>query len=295
MEIQQLKGFIAVARHKNFTRAAEKTFRTQPAITLQVQSLEKELRVKLFDRLGPRRLSLTEEGRILFDLACPLLDDFESLKARFNEERGHVQKGALRIATHTSVMVYLLPGIIKKFKRKFPECDISIVNRGRKDIISMLNDGEVDLGITSLINAPKNIEYRPFARFSRILIAPKGHPLSKKRSIRLKDIAAYPLIIPPKGSNTRAIIDRVFEQKRLKYKIAMEVTGKAAIKTYVGMGLGISIINEFYLSGGGKKGLFTKDVSNYFGKAERGILTRKNRYLPVAAKEFIKLLKIPLS
>ena len=72
METQQLKGFVAVAKYGSFSQAAEKTFRTQPAITLQVQSLEKELGVKLFDRLGPKKITLTSEGEILFNIASEI-------------------------------------------------------------------------------------------------------------------------------------------------------------------------------------------------------------------------------
>ena len=287
MEIQQLKGFLSVAKYKGFSQAAEKTFRTQPAVSLQIQSLEKELDVKLFDRLGARKVVLTNEGKILFDLVSPLLDDISTLSARFNEACGNTQKGSIRIVTHTSVMVYLLPEIIKLFKKKFPECELAIVNRGRRDIISMLNDGEADIGITSLSAVPGTVEYRVFARFNRILITAKGHPLSKKQIIKPEDIAAYPLLIPPQGTNTRTIIDRVFEQKSLKYTIAMEITGREAVKTYVEMGLGIAVINEYYLTKEDKKNLFIKDVSRYFGQAERGILTRKGKYLSAAVKELI--------
>lgn len=287
MEIQQLKGFLSVARYGGFSQAAEKTFRTQPAVSLQIQSLEKELGVKLFDRLGPRKITLTPEGKILFGLASPLLEDVSSLTARFNEARGETRKGMVRIATHGSVMVYLLPKVIKSFKKKFPECGLSIINRGRKDIVSLLNEGEVDIGLTSLQAVPKTLDYKVFARFNRILIAAKNHPLAKKPVIRLEDIASYPLLIPPKGTNTRTIIDRVFEDKGLKYTAAMEITGREAAKTYVEMNLGISVINEYYLTKEDRKSLFVKDASHYFGQAERGILTRKGKYLPFPAKEFI--------
>jgi len=289
MELQQLKGFLAVAKYKSFSEAAKKTFRTQPAISLQIKSLEKELGIKLFDRIGIRKIVLTNEGNALFSLASPLIDDIETLPQRFNELRGATEKGLVKIATHTSVMVHLLPQVIKIFKKKFPACEISIVNRDRKGILSMLNNGEVDIGVTSLTNVPSNINYKVFARFERMLIAPKRHPLCKKSSITPKEIALYPLLLPPKGSNSRSIIDDEFDKRDLKYKLAMEITGKAAIKTYVEMGLGIAIINGFYLSIEDKKKLFVKDVGKYFGEAERGVLTRKNKYLSRHAKEFIDL------
>ena len=289
MEIQQLTGFIAVAKTGSFSKAADKTFRTQPAISLQVRSLEDELKVKLFDRLGPRKITLTEQGKIFFDLASPLLEDIDTLTSRFNEACGKKQKGLLRIATHTSVMVYLLPEVIKQFKKKFPECELQILNRSKKDIISMIKDGDADIGICSLSSVPRIIDYKVFAKFDRVLITPKKHPLSKKTRIRINDIAKYPLILPPEGSNTRSIIDEKFKENSLEYRIAMEITGRQAIKVYVGMDLGISILNDFYLTKEDRKNLFTKNVSSIFTRSERGTLTRKNRYLSKPVKEFIKI------
>ena len=292
MELQQLKGFLAVARQKNFSQAAKKTFRTQSAISLQIQALEKELGVKLFDRLGGRKVAVTEEGQLLFDLTAPLVDDFETLKVKFDELLGREKKGKVRIATSTSVMVYLLPEVIQAFKKKMPQSSLSILNRGREDILSLMNSGEVDIGITSLKTktVPESIDYKKFASFKRLLIGPKGHPLSRKSSVTPADIAKYPLLLSPKGSNTRAVVDSVFENLGLEYNLAMESTGKMAIKTFVEMDLGLSIVNEFYIAKDDRKNIFTCDVSKYFGTAERAILTRKNRYLSRAAEAFKKIL-----
>ncbi len=291
MEIQQLIGFMAVARTGSFSKAAQKTFRTQPAISLQVQALEEELGVKLFDRTGKRKVRLTREGQVLFDLAEPVVNSFDDLKSKFDETLGQGQSGTLRIATHTSVMVYLLPGIIKAFKKRFPGWELSVVNRGREDIVKMVAEGDADIGITSLSRVPAALEYEVFARFRRLLIVPPGHPLSRKRKVSLADIAAHPLLLPPTGSHTRAIVDEAFGRERLEYRLAMEATGRLATKAYVEMGLGVSIVNEFYILPGDRKKIVAIDVSGIFDIAERGLVTRKDRYLPEAAREFMEMVR----
>jgi len=291
MEIQQLKGFHAVAKYRNFTIAAQKTQRTQPTISLQVKALEDELGVKLFERLGPKKVNLTREGQIFLNITTPLLQEFINLKSVFNEARGLYHTSNVQIATHSSVMIYLLPKIIKRFKAQFPEVKLSILNRSRKEIITMLQHGEVDFGITSVDSAPSSLDYEVFSRYNRILITNKEHPLSKKGIVTLKDVASYPLVVPTPDSNTRAMIDQVFSSENLSYEITMEVVGRTAIKAYVGMDLGISIINEYYVTEDDKKQLFVKNMSKSFGKAETGILTRKGRYLSQPAEEFINLLK----
>lgn len=295
MEIQQLRGFYAVAKYRNFTIAAQKTLRTQPTISLQIKALEDELGAKLFERLGPKKVNLTTEGQILLEIITPLLNEVENIKSKFNEARGNYTTSSVKIATHSSVMIYLLPPVIKKFKQSYPDCHITILNRNRTEMISLVENGEVDFGITSLDTIPQNIDYKIFSRFNRILIATKNHPISKKNNITLEDIAKYPLILPTQDSNTRKLIDEMFQRQNIKYEIAMEVVGRTAIKTYVGMNLGLSIINEYYVTEDDKSRLFVKNFSAYLPQAETGLMTRKSKLLSQPAKEFITLITTPIS
>ncbi len=291
MEIQQLKGFHAVAKYRNFTIAAQKTQRTQPTISLQVKALEDELEVKLFERLGPKRVNLTPEGKIFLEITAPILQDFVQLKTKFNEARGHYHTSNVQLATHSSVMIYLLPNIIKEFKERYPQVKLSILNRTRKEILTMVENGDVDFGISSVDVFPPTLEYQIFSSFNRILIANKEHPIVQNSNITLKDIASYPLVVPTPDSNTRRMIDAVFAAEDLQYEITMEVVGRTAIKTYVNMNLGLSIINEYYVSEEDKKHLFIKNMSKHFGKAETGIVLRRGRLLSKPAEEFIAILQ----
>jgi DNA-binding transcriptional LysR family regulator len=291
MEIQQLRGFQAVAKYRNFTIAAKKTQRTQPTISLQIKALEEELGVMLFERLGPKKVTLTPEGQIFQEITAPVLQDFNNVITRFNEARGIYATSSVKIVTHSSVMIYLLPQIVKKFKLAFPDCHLTILNRSQQEILAMLDAGEADFGITSMSsNVPAQCDYKVFSRFSRILIATKNHPLAQKSSIGLEDIAQYPLVLPTPDSNTRKMIDKAFQEKGLTYDLTMEVVGRTAIKTYVDMELGISIINEYYVTDEDKKRLFVKNMSRHFGKAETGIVVRKGKTISHPAKEFMKMI-----
>lgn len=287
MELQQLRGFHAVAKYKNFTVAAQKTQRTQPTISLQIKALEDELGVKLFERLGPRRVTVTPEGKILLELTGSILQDVDSLEMRFREALGNYSSSRVAVATHTSVMVYLLPPIIQKFKAAYPSCHLAILNRNRDEMIKMLEAGEIEFGITSITNPPNAIDYRVFSKFNRILIATKDHPISKLKKVSIGDIAKYPLILPAQDSTTRRLIDNLFQQHGLKPQVAVEVVGRTAIKTYVGMNLGLSIINEYYLNAQDRETLFVADVTEYFGQAETGIILKRGRLLPKPAKDLI--------
>jgi len=189
-------------------------------------------------------------------------------------------------------MVYLLPEIVKAFKELYPDTPLCILNRSQPEILSMVEDGDADFGITSLQKKIKpSLEYDILSKYRRILIATKDHPLCKQKKINLEDIAKHPLILPTKDSNTRKIIDKEFSAKELDYDLTMEVVGRTAIKTYVEMNLGISILNEYYVTKEDKKKLLIHDMSHLFGKAETGIITRKKRTLSIPSKKFLSLLK----
>ena len=290
MEIQQLKGFQAVAKYRNFTVAAKKTQRTQPTISLQIKALEQELGVRLFERLGPKKVSLTAEGKIFQEITSQIVQDFQDIPMRFNEARGIYTTSSVRIVTHNSIMIHLLPEVIKTFKESYPDCRLSILNRSRKEIIHLLETGEADIGITSLEAIPNTIDYRLIARFNRILIARKNHPLQDIKNISLNDVAKFPLVLPTIESNTRRVIDQRFKEAGIDYDLSMEVVGRTAIKTYVGLDLGISILSEYYVNEADRSRLMVRNVSDHFGRAQTGVARRKGRTLSEPASKLIELL-----
>lgn len=290
MELQHLIGFIAVAKTKSFSKAAKKTFRTQPAISLQIKALEAELGVKLFSRTGHRQIALTEEGEIFFALASPLLNQFNDLKSRFNEARNLPSTAKLTIATHASVMSYIFPQVLMEFKKKHPKATLNIVNRSRSEIIQMVKDGDADLGISSLATLPPNLDYEVFSRFSRVLVLPKKHPLSKKSKISFSDLKDLSFIFPPKGSITREELEKIFIAHGLDLNVSLEVSDRGAIKTYIKMGLGVSILNSYYIRPEDKKHFILKDLGSLIGDGERGVITRKGANLGRVGQDFIKFL-----
>ncbi len=291
MEIQQLLGFIAVAKTGSFSAAARRTHRTQPAVSLQVRALEQEFGTRLFERLGPQRVTLTEEGRLLYDLVEPIVGGITQLEERFNEARKKLDRFSVTVASHNAAILYLLPDVVKAFAKQFPKAKLSVVNRPREGILSMVKNDEAHLGITSIVTPPAWAEYEVLGRFRRVLICRKDHPLMRSKKMPLAEIARHPLILPPIGSNTRAAIDEAFRKEGLTYELALEVTGREAVKSFVEAGLGLSILSEYYLSREDRKSLMVTDVSTYFGHSEAGLLTRRGRYLNHGVRYFADLVR----
>ena len=287
MEMQQIVGFLAVARTGSFSMAARETYRSQPAISHQIRVLEAELGARLFDRFGKKAV-LTAPGRQLASRAARIVAELKGIK---NDLCRDDAKGSLVIATHSSVMLYIIPKAVKLFLRKFPDADLKLLNRGASEIVELVAAGEVDLGIAALSSVPRELNYEVLGRYRRMLVCEKNHPLSKLKHLSLESLSKYALILPPEGGHTRSAVESAFAAKKLTPRVKLEITGRDAIKHYVGLNLGVSIMNEYYLDPKDRRGLCAIDASALFGHSERGLVIRKGRSLSFLTREFIAPLK----
>jgi DNA-binding transcriptional LysR family regulator len=285
MNIDNLKAFEAVYQTGGFSAASKVIFRSQPAVSLAVKTLEADLGVRLFERFGPLKVKPTKEGVLLHELASPLLKDLDGLRKRFDAAVGRAGSNEIRIATHEAVISYVFPDIVEAFTRKYPDLKFTMIRSNKEDIVKQVLSGDVDFGITTVDQAPRGIEFRVFREHKRVLITQKGHPLTKIRTITPKDLAGYPFILPPKQSETRALVDDFFAKKRLKHTVALEMTGRDAVKNYVEKGLGISIMTDYYLFPHDMDRLAIKDLSQFFGKTTRDLLWRKGKVFTKVQEE----------
>ncbi|MFS8138680.1 MAG: LysR family transcriptional regulator, partial [Thermomonas sp.] len=239
--LKPLRAFCQVARLGSVSRAAEALYLSQPAVTLQLQALERELGVRLLERSG-RRLTPTREGDLLYELARPLVEGLDGLAASFREQVRGLDAGELNVAAGSSTILYLLPGIVDAFRKRMPDVRLSLHNVTGASGLDLLRSDAVDLAVGSMLDVPADLSYSPVYRFEPMLITPLDHPLASKRDLQLEDLSPYGLILPPKRLTTYRMVDLVFQQNRVAYTVALEVGGWEVIKQYVAMGLGISIV-----------------------------------------------------
>jgi DNA-binding transcriptional LysR family regulator len=284
-QLKQLRAFCAVAKSGKMTDAAEELFLSQPAISLQIRALERELDTMLFERHGPR-INMTREGQELYDMARPLLDGLESLNQRFNRQiRGDLQSGEVVIAAGESTIIYLLPRLVAQFRENFPNIHVQLRNVTGRDGLTMIRDDEVDFAIGSMMDIPSDISYQPVYSFEPALIMPLGHPLADKGSITIEDIAPFGLILPPRRLTTWRMVDRVFQQHQVPFNVSLEVGGWEVIKRYVELDFGISIVTGICLREDDK--LVAKNMSAYFPKRSYGVVMRRGKYLSPQARAFL--------
>lgn len=282
--LKKLRAFCYAAQAKSISKAAERMFLSQPSVSLQVRALEEELGVTLFERRGPR-IDLTPEGRVLYDLASPLVDGMDTLPAAFAERCGNLESGELDIAAGESTILYILPKFMQAFAGKYPGIQLRMHNVTGRDGLSQLRADEVDFAVGSMLEVPDDIEYRPIFTYDTVLIASRDHPLAKKKKLELEDISPYGLILPPRHLSTWRVVDLVFQQHNVPYTVTLEAGGWEVIKKYVGLGLGVSIVSSICLTEGDN--LCALSLGSYFPKRTYGVVLRRGKFLTPAARRFI--------
>lgn len=285
--LKQLRAFCYAARAGSISQAADALFLSQPSVTLQIQALERDMDIKLFERRGPH-ISLTPEGEVLYQLADPLVEGIDKLGDSFAAQFGSLESGEINIAAGESTILYILPEAITRFAKAYPRIKIKLHNVTGRDGMTMLRADQADFAVGSMLDIPDDITYHPSMNFDPYLITPLDHPLANKKQIKLKEISPYGLILPPRHLSTWRMVDLVFKQNNASYEVALEAGGWEIVKKYVSLGLGISIVTDVCLTE--QDQVSRIPLSDYFPQRSYGIVMRKGKFLSPQAKRFIDMM-----
>ena len=242
MEIRHLKAFLAVAERLSFNRAAESLHYAQSSISAQIQSLEDELGVRLFERLG-RRILLTESGERLLDYARKMLDLEEEARSEVSLE-GLVE-GALTIRAPESLCVHRLPPAIMRFRSLRPRVRLHFITCAHDGLARDLRKGVTDLAflLTDSIQ-DADLEFEIFGVEPLVLVSGPGHPLVGRSRIETADLAGETLLLSRVDCSYRRMFEQVLEEEGVRPGAALEFNSVAAITACVAGGLGITIMPE---------------------------------------------------
>jgi DNA-binding transcriptional LysR family regulator len=243
MDIIKLRAFFTVASLGSVGKAAEKLNYTQPAISAQIRELERELRTRLFEKVG-RHIQLTADGKALLPHAETLFRDFESCQKalpRNAEGPGRL----LRIGASSLPGVHMLPGLIADYRRQDSETRITLTIQGAYAVERLLFDQQVDAGFIGRkqrSRAPGRATEWVLSRDDMVAVVPIGHPWARRKAISFEQLADEPLILPPRNILTRRSVEERFRKLGLELHLAFEVGNPEAIKRMVAMRLGASIL-----------------------------------------------------
>ena len=287
MDFDQLETFLEVARHLSFSRAAEKRFRTQPAISAQIRALEEEVGAKLLDRSGGK-VSVTAAGKVFQRYAE------ESLAARKAAivavaEMERVPRGEIIVAANEGTCLHVLPEVFAEFKKQYPAVAVNIDRSESSEILEAVIENSVDFGVVALPVNDNRLTIVQIHRDELMIIAAHNHPLAKMKSASLEEVAKYPLLMPEHG-RTRDALEQLYHERKLKLNISMELDSSELLKRFVAAGVGVGFIARSNVDQDVKAGtLAAIPISDATVRRDMALVFRKDKALSRAALAFIDI------
>jgi DNA-binding transcriptional LysR family regulator len=289
MDFDHIITFVEIAKQGSFSRAGQKLFRSQPAVSAQIRQLEQEYGEKLFDRVG-KSVQLTAAGEVLLEYAGKLLTlRNESLRAV--ADQASTPRGTLAVGANEATCLYVLPDIFAQYNQHYPHVQISIYRNFSHKVIEKIEDGTVDVGIVTLPVKSPSLRVHSIFRDRIMLMTSVTNPLAKHKTVTTAEIAEQPQIFPKTGF-MRQVLDKQFRPYRSRLRISMELPSVGMIKRFVVAGLGVSLISESFVRDeirAGKAKLIP--VSDMDVWRELGLVYRRDRTLPRSASAFVAMIR----
>lgn len=290
MELRNLITFSKIAHLNSFIKAAEELGYAQSTITTQIQLLEQELGVKLFERVG-RGIKLTSKGLTFLEYAEKIINlANESKEAMIDTD---IPKGTLKIGIVESLCTIKLPEILKNYHMKYPDVEIIIKLGTCSDIHNMLKKNLVDLAfiLGEPIDDADLISCLSYKEDMALLASPLNK-LSNEKTLALKDIAHEPLILTEKGCSYRSVFEKMFYKEGLQPRLSLEVGSIETIKTFVMSNLGITLLPVMTVENElSQKQLIKLNLTDCEFNMVTQVLYHKNKWLTLAMETFILDLK----
>ncbi|WP_028561511.1 selenium metabolism-associated LysR family transcriptional regulator [Paenibacillus pinihumi] len=293
LNFHQLHIFFTVAEKGSFSAAAQSLHMTQPAVTMQVQSLEDYFGTKLLLR-STKRIELTEAGRALMPFAQRSIDLIRETDASMSKFTKQL-KGRLQLGSSLTIGEYILPRLLGPFGQEYPHIAISMKVMNTAQIMEDILNHQLNFG---LIEAPVNhpdMHMEAVMSDELYLIVPAGHPLAEAESVEIADVLGYPFVLREQGSGTRLVMEEELRRRDIdltSIKIVMELGSTGAVKSAVEAGLGVSFVSASSVKHEVALGLIAvvplKDVRF---KRQFYSIYLKSALLPISAVTFLTFLR----
>jgi len=286
--LRQVKVFEAVARHLNYSRAAEELRMSQPGVSIHVRQLERHAGLPLFEQLG-KRIYLTSAGREMLRYSRALIQQLKEADDALAALKG-VSGGLLNIAV-ISAGDYFFPGLLAEFCRRHEDVTVQLTVDNREEVLHRLGENTIDLAV--LLRPPEHPEMvaEAFAPQPHVIIAAPEHRLARKRHVSLQELAHEAFIVRERGSDTRLAMEELLAEFRVKFNVTMEIKSTETIKLAVIAGMGVSFLSAHTIGLELELGrLSVLDVEGFPVMRKWHIVHHKNKRLPAVAAAFKEFL-----
>jgi DNA-binding transcriptional LysR family regulator len=265
VNISHLRTFVAVVENDSFSGAARALHLSQPAVTMQIQSLEADIGATLLDRQY-RKIELTEAGRLLLPVAEDILKQVERVRDEIDQLSDTVT-GRLMLAASTTPGQYVLPRLVGSFLKENPEVGVSISVMDTAQVVEAVEAGEAGLGVTGARIKGAKVTFEKLGHDDLLLVCPPGHPLASAEDPPLDEIVEHPFVMREEGSGTRIVTEEMLRGADVDpgdLNVVTELgTGEAIVSAVEG-GMGIAVVSHWLVDKAVELGTVTVVSSDYF-------------------------------
>jgi DNA-binding transcriptional LysR family regulator len=238
--LKQLQTFLEVARQKSVSKAAERLFVTQPAVSMQIRQLEEAFGLALFEPVG-RNIRLTHAGEVFLSHSQAAMGQLKDLEAEMADHIG-LKKGRIDLAV-VSTAKYFIPMLLVQFGKQFDGIHVQLQIDNRENVLGLLARNEADLVVMGRTPSDIDCEATAFATNPLAIVAAPNHPLVRRKQLPFSALTDYKFVVREKGSGTRAAMERLFLHHKTPLHIEMEMPSNETIKQAVMAGMGLSFLS----------------------------------------------------
>ena len=239
MDFDQLETFLEVAKLSSFSRAAERRFRTQPAISAQIRALEEEVGARLLDRSGGK-VAVTAAGKVFQRYAEDTLEQRRVALISIAEMH-RVPRGEIVVAANEGTCLHILPEVFADFKRQYPNVAVGVKRLEHSKICEAIIENSCDFGVVSMPVTDRRLTVVVIHRDELVVITPPDHPLAVRGKAKVAEVLECPLLLPKVG-RTRDALENAFAERHLKPTVSMELDSSELLKRFVAAGIGVGFI-----------------------------------------------------
>jgi DNA-binding transcriptional LysR family regulator len=288
VDFEQIATFVEVAHSGSFSRAAQRLYRTQPAVSTQVRLLEKQCGQRLFVRHA-RQVELTVAGRTLLRYGERLRELQVAAMADLEAMRLH-PRGRVAVAANEATVLYVLPAVILQFKRDYPDIRLELNRNFSRKIIEKVLENTVDFGVVTLPFKHAHLHVLPIHRDEMAVLAPPDHALAQKQSVSLEEVLEYPLLYPKTGQ-TRQQLDRHLRKFQDRVKISMELASVETIKKFVATGIGVTLMSRGFAQAEQAAGILKVIPLEEKIYRDLGLIYHRHKYICPVGEAFLSTIK----
>jgi len=295
MDLKALRCFWALGKRGTLTGAGIELGISEPAVSKRVRALESYLETKLYESRGGK-VRLTPAGQKVLEMAIGLFDRLDE----FEQGLAHAATtGTVTVAANHPVQLHLLPQVVTKYQRLFPDVRLELRTRSLSQTVELVRRNEVDIGIVARQDFPEGLVFYPWRTFEAYLVMPPGHPLARRAKLDFKTllsretIARYPLIVGEAQEAEHYRIREALISRGLPLNVALAAGDVEAVKLYVALGLGVAVLSGICLTEEDHAKLEVIQIpAEYEGQTTYGVLTREGKYIDVALKGLLSLFDV---